>query len=112
MKNDSFQSRAKRAMKDGDLTIADLERWFGRAHTTVWRWVHSGWEPGAGHQSKKLKAAGEKAYEDLALLETAIELKLFPADALPSGSSLRPQYVRNSYHAAQRARVPQAHSAK
>lgn len=35
-------------MRDGNLTIADLARWFNRTHPTVGSWVRDGSEPGGG----------------------------------------------------------------
>lgn len=35
-------------MRDGNLTIADLARWFKRTHPTVGSWVRDGSEPGGG----------------------------------------------------------------
>ncbi len=109
----SFQERAVRAMTKGDLTVSDLRTWFGRPYATVWQWVNSGWEPGrvASHQSKKVQGSGKRALADIELLERAIAFKMFP---MPEhvGQRLRRDYVRNVYHAAGRARVPQAYSPK
>lgn len=44
----SFQERLKRCMKGGNLTVADLARWFGRPHPTMRSWVEDGVEPGGG----------------------------------------------------------------
>ncbi len=106
----TFQSRAKKLSEKGELTIADLRYWFARPYPTVWRWVHSGWEPGLSGQRKSRNAGGKKAERDLDLLDKAIRLELFPVpDHITSG--LRSSYVRNAYHAAERARVPEAHTA-
>ena len=100
----TFQQRCKQALRKGDLTVADLERWFRRSHTTVWRWVHSGWVPRGPD--------GRQAERDLGLLEKALALgDLFPVPSHVT-SRLRADYVRNAYHAAERARLPQAGSAK
>lgn len=108
----TFQDRAQRVMEKGDLTIGDLRTWFGRPYATVWQWVNSGWTPGrSGANTKKINQSGRRALADLDLLETALKIDLFP---LPDhiSRSLRPDYVRKAYHAAGRARLPQAHSSK
>jgi hypothetical protein len=46
----TFQQRLGKCMKDGNLTIADLARWFKRTHPTVGSWVRDGSEPGGGPQ--------------------------------------------------------------
>ncbi len=45
-----FQARLQKCMRDGNLTIADLARWFKRTHPTVGSWVRDGSEPGGGPQ--------------------------------------------------------------
>lgn len=46
----TFQQRLQRAMRDGNLTVADLARWFGRPDPTVRCWVNEGRAPrGANH---------------------------------------------------------------
>lgn len=35
----SFQSRLRVCMARGNLTVADLARWFGRPHATVTTWT-------------------------------------------------------------------------
>lgn len=100
----TFQSRCEKAMKVGDLTVADLKAWFGRPYTTVWRWVNSGWEPRGPD--------GRKALANLERLEKAVgDPALFPIPDHVS-SRLREAYVRNAYHAADRARLPQADSSR
>lgn len=46
----TFQERLKKCMLDGNLTIADLARWFQRTHPTVGSWVRDGSSPGGGPQ--------------------------------------------------------------
>ena len=41
----TFQARLKQAMRQGNLRIADLARWFGRRHSTVRGWVVDGRAP-------------------------------------------------------------------
>ena len=109
----TFQKRAKQAMKVGDLTVSDLRHWFDRPYTTVWRWVNSGWEPGLLGTRKKRTKDGVRAETDLALLERAIAAKLLPLpEHVGPGNDVRPALIRNIYHAAGRARLPQAHSSK
>lgn len=43
----NVSSRLKAIMRDGNLTIADLARWFKRPHPTVRGWVHGGAVGGA-----------------------------------------------------------------
>ena len=104
----SFKTKANAAMKRGELTVRDLQHWFARPYTTVWRWVESGWEPGLPHRAKGRSRAGVKALADLELLERAIAKKLFP---VPDYIRLRNRkgYVRDAYHA---AGVPQARIAR
>ena len=96
----TFQSRCKAVIKRGDLTVADLEHWFHRPHATVWRWVNSGWVPRG--------PTGRKALANLERLEKAVtDPSLFP---IPDHLTprLRKAYVRDAYHAAERAGLPQA----
>jgi hypothetical protein len=44
----TFQARLRKCMQDGNLTIADLARWFDRTHPTVGSWVRDGSVPGGG----------------------------------------------------------------
>lgn len=44
----TFQQRLQTVMTGGNLTIADLARWFDRPHPTVGFWVRDGKEPGGG----------------------------------------------------------------
>ena len=43
-----LQQRLKAVMQDGNLTVADLARWFGRPDPTVRGWVSNGGSPGGG----------------------------------------------------------------
>lgn len=38
----AFQARLKHVLRDGNLTVADLARWFDRPDPTVRGWVHQG----------------------------------------------------------------------
>ena len=41
----TFQGRLKRCLKAGNLTVADLARWFNRPDPTVRGWVLDGRQP-------------------------------------------------------------------
>ena len=44
----TFQERLRRCVERGNLTVADLARWFDRPYPTVRSWFKDGWEPGDG----------------------------------------------------------------
>lgn len=44
----SWSDRLNVCIRDGNMTVADLARWFGRPHPTVRQWVHRGFEPRRG----------------------------------------------------------------
>lgn len=44
----TFQERLQHCMRKGNLTVADLARWFDRPDPTMRSWVEQGVEPGAG----------------------------------------------------------------
>jgi hypothetical protein len=44
----TFQSRLRACVERGNLTVADLARWFGRPYQTVRCWLHDGWQPAGG----------------------------------------------------------------
>lgn len=46
----TFQSRLKSCLANGNLTVADLSRWFGRPHPTVRGWIENGFDPRGGPQ--------------------------------------------------------------
>ena len=46
--NDAFGERLKAVLRDGNLRVADLARWFDAPHPTVRGWVVDGWDPGGG----------------------------------------------------------------
>lgn len=48
----TFQQRLIRAQQAGNLTVADLSRWFGRPDPTVRGWVRRGTEPSGGPQDR------------------------------------------------------------
>lgn len=65
----TFQQRLQAAVQGGNLTVADLARWFDRPHSTVSFWVRDGKEPGGGPLDAALVAA------QLATLERLIKKK-------------------------------------
>ena len=44
----TFQARLRKCMAHGNLTVADLARWFERPHPTMRSWVEQGVEPAGG----------------------------------------------------------------
>lgn len=62
----TFQQRLARCRDQGNLTVADLGRWFGRPYPTVRTWLINGWEPGDGPVTRA------RMQTRLAELETAI----------------------------------------
>lgn len=60
--------RLKEVMRGGNLTVADLARWFERPHPTVRGWVH-GTGLGGPHGDKQL------ILTELARIETMIKQK-------------------------------------
>ena len=44
----TFQQRLQAVLQGGNLTVADLARWFDRPDPTVRGWVVNGGEPGGG----------------------------------------------------------------
>lgn len=41
----TFQARLKKVMREGNLRVADLARWFDRRHSTIRGWVIDGRTP-------------------------------------------------------------------
>ena len=44
----SFATRLNTCLNAGNLTVADLSRWFGRPHPTVRGWITNGFDPRGG----------------------------------------------------------------
>ncbi len=66
----TFQQRLKKVLKGGNLTVADLSRWFDRPDPTVRDWVERGRAPsGAPGDLEHVKAL-------LELLEAMITKKV------------------------------------
>jgi hypothetical protein len=71
-----FADRLRRAMRDGNLTVADLARWLDRPHATVRCWTRGTVPSGAPLDV-------EHAHEMLGLLERMIDRRLgFPLPRL------------------------------
>ena len=49
----TFQQRLQRCRERGNLTVADLARWFDRPYATVRSWLNEGWEPGDGPVTRR-----------------------------------------------------------
>jgi hypothetical protein len=49
----TFQQRLQRCRERGNLTVADMARWFGRPYATVRSWLNEGWEPGDGPVTRR-----------------------------------------------------------
>lgn len=56
----TFQERLTKAMREGNLTVADLARWFSRPHPTVRGWVMGGALGGAWLDTAEIEALLQK----------------------------------------------------
>lgn len=65
----TFQQRLRKCQQSGNLTVADLARWFDRQNATVRAWVEDGVNPGGGPMDK------QHAASLLVLLESLIKAK-------------------------------------
>jgi hypothetical protein len=78
MRRASFQKRLLACQRGGNMTVADLARWFDRPYQTVRSWVEQGIEPGGGPIDRY------HAANLLTLLETLVKKKVgFPVPRLP-----------------------------
>ena len=73
----TFQQRLARCVERGNLTVADLERWFGRPYATVRSWLVDGWEPGDGPVTRRA------ALVSLERLERVVSRNAGELQALP-----------------------------
>lgn len=64
-----FAQRLLACQRGGNLTVADLARWFDRPYQTVRSWIEGGSEPGGGPLDR------EHAHGSLASLEGLIRKK-------------------------------------
>lgn len=62
----TFQQRLRRCVERGNLTVADLCRWFDRPYATVRCWLVAGREPSGGPVTVR------RAREKLVALELAV----------------------------------------
>ena len=86
----SFAQRLARCAEKGQLTKADLRRWFKRPYSTVETWLDDHREPRG--------AAGDLARHHLALLERGIaERRGFPVPVELSAIE-RPHHIEKLYH--------------
>ncbi len=73
----TFQKRLIAVMRDGNLRVADLARWFERPHSTVRSWVQDGYEPSGGPIDRNM------VFIQLGFLEKEVRRsKLFPVPRL------------------------------
>lgn len=88
----TFASRLKKVARSGNLTVADLARWFDRPYQTVRCWLTGASQPGGGPMDR------EHAEELLALLEGMVARKnKFPVPRLsPSQRVAYIQDLRNA----------------
>ena len=61
----TFERRLRRCVEGGNLTVADLARWFGRPYATVRCWLHDGWEPAGGPITMRRAADKLQRLEDI-----------------------------------------------
>ncbi len=73
----TFQQRLARCVERGNLTVADLSRWFGRPYQTVRSWLTDGWEPGDGPVTRRYIGVR------LARLETVVRRNAIELQKLP-----------------------------
>lgn len=77
-KNGAFGERLRAVLRDGNLRVADLARWFDVPYPTVRGWVVDGWYPGGGPQDQAY------IYHMLDVLELRINQKRgFPIPRMP-----------------------------
>ena len=86
----SFSQRLARCAERGQLTKADLRRWFKRPYSTVETWLDDDREPRG--------PAGNEARHRLVLLEKGIaERRGFPVPVELSATE-RPRHIEKLYH--------------
>ena len=62
-----FSGRLNKCLTSGNLTVADISRWFCRPHPTVRGWIKNGFDPRGGPHDV------EYMYSMLDALETTIK---------------------------------------
>ena len=79
----TFAQRLQQAQKGGNLTVADLARWFDRPYPTMRCWIN-GAEPGGGPIDRK------EVMASLGFLETRIkERRGLPLERMPPKERVR-----------------------
>lgn len=72
----TFQQRLRRCVERGNLTVADLCRWFDRPYATVRSWLAAGREPSGGpvtvRRAKSRLDALEQVVRDRSLRELSM----------------------------------------
>lgn len=89
----SLQQRLKRAMKQGELRVQDLARWFERPYPTVWGWV-DGHEPVWDEGLERL----------LGQLEWCVAKRLLPTERMCA--ALRRAHLKQLRKTRQPSRAP------
>src|SRR3954469_8550036 len=83
-----FAKRLNWCIKEGNLTVADLQHWFDRPYATVRTWVFDARVPRG--------PSGRAAFNALKVLETKIRRGLVVPSALSNDA--RPAYIRKLRH--------------
>lgn len=79
----TFQKRLQAVLRGGNLTVADLARWFHRPDPTVRGWVNNGGEPGGAPLDVKEVYAGLIILEQLIRRSKKLPLpRLAPSERL------------------------------
>lgn len=78
----TFDQRLKRILRDGNLRVADLGRWYDRRHSTV-----SGWLAGSAVTGAPLDV--EQVYKQTDALEAAIKARELPLPKMPAARRLK-----------------------
>lgn len=60
----SIGKRLQKAQRGGNLTVADLARWFAVPYPTMRGWVRDGTEPGGGPGDRRAMEAALELLED------------------------------------------------
>jgi len=79
VKNGTFRKRLQRCIDRGNLTTADLCRWFDRPYATCRSWLTQGWEPAGGPVTQ------QRMWRRLEKLETAVRANGRELRDLPMG---------------------------
>lgn len=81
--NGTFGKRLKAVLRNGNLRVADLARWFDAPHPTVHGWLVDGWNPGGGPMDRAY------IHRMLGVLESRIKQKRgFPLPRMSPGQRI------------------------